>query len=127
MQGWTFETAWRMFLRAIQLLSLVERRLITVLVIFAGFENNCPSRWEYGVVDSQVIGFEGKASKDRRDSDGLTIGKIYHRRCHNGIRNCNCRISGSHGGKRQAFGSREDCSTLAVVLHLTCKSSTLAI
>jgi len=54
-------------------------------VVFAGFENDSPSRGEHGVVDCQVVGLEGKTSEDGRDSDGLTIGEMDHRWCHTGV------------------------------------------
>ena len=44
-----------------------------VVVAVNGFEDNSPARGKDGVVDIQVIGFEGETSKDGRDSDGLPV------------------------------------------------------
>ena len=45
-----------------------------VIVTIDRLEDDSPARGKDGMVDIQVIGFEGEASKDGRDSDGLAIG-----------------------------------------------------
>lgn len=60
-----------------KLLSLIWRRLGAVVVIIMainGLENDGPAWGKDGLVDIQVIGFKGEASKDGGDSDGLPIG-----------------------------------------------------
>ena len=62
--------------RSVKLLSLIRRRLGAVVIVIAidGLENDGPAWGKDGLVDIQVIGFEGKASKDGGDSNGLPIG-----------------------------------------------------
>ena len=64
-----------MFSRPVELLSLVWRRYGAVIFIVAvdGLEDDGPAWGKDGVMDVQVIGFERETSKDRRDSDGLSI------------------------------------------------------
>ena len=48
------------------------------MVAINSLDDDGPAWRKDGVVDVQVIGFEGKASKDGRDSDGLSIGQMEH-------------------------------------------------
>lgn len=64
--------------RSVKLVPLIWRRLSGVVIVIAvhGLENDGPARRKDGLMDIQFIGFEGEASKDRGDSDGLAIGQV---------------------------------------------------
>ena len=48
--------------------------MFLVIVPVDRLEDDGPAGGEDGMVDVQVIGFEGEASEDGRDGDGLAIG-----------------------------------------------------
>ena len=75
-----------MLSRSVELLPLVWRRLGAVIVSVAvsGLEDNGPAGGEDGVVDVEVVRFEGEASKDGRYGNGLPIGKVNHTWRHGG-------------------------------------------
>ena len=53
-----------------------------VLLVIFGVQYDRPARREDVVVGLKLVRFEANASKDRRDGQRLTIGKMYGRRCH---------------------------------------------
>ena len=62
----------------IELLSFIWRGLgaviIVIIVAIHGLEDNGPAWWEDGLVNVEIVSFEGEASKDGGDSNCLAIG-----------------------------------------------------
>ena len=61
---------------AIEQLSFIWRRLGAVIIIIVavnGLEDDGPAWWKDGLVNVEVVSFEGEASKDGGDSNCLAI------------------------------------------------------
>lgn len=76
----------RALARAIGLMLFIGRRM-RAIVVFGRFEYDGPAGWKDGLVDIQVIGFEGEPSKDWRDCESLAVGQVDQtlRRSHDDI------------------------------------------
>ena len=73
MEGRPRESMRRVLIRAEYLFFLIQW-LVIFIIALAGINYDRPSRRENGLVDVEVIGFEGIASEDGRNGDGLAIG-----------------------------------------------------
>ena len=62
--------------------------VVVFVIAVGGLEDDGPTGGEDGMVDVQVIGFEGEAGEDGGNSDGLSIGQVDHGWRHDGQSMC---------------------------------------
>ncbi len=70
-----------MSLRRLLLFIVIISFRRTPVLIFR-LQNDCPSRWEDGVMNVQLIGLEEEAAKHSSHSEGLAIGEVHKIWCH---------------------------------------------